>query len=249
MFNNQIALITGAAAGIGRATALEFARKGATILAADMNETAGQALLKELQSLGATASFCKTDVSNLDEVNHLMEQCIQKYDRLDHLINNAGVAHELTFFEALTDEQWHRTIAVNQTGVFYCMRAGLKIMRNQKGGSIVNTASVAGLGAAPRLGAYAATKHAVVGLTKTAAHEYGKYNIRINCVCPSVISTNMGMAYIEDDEQVKQMLKSFVPMKRFGEPIEVAKAICWMSSKDASYLNGVALRVDGGFKA
>lgn len=249
MFNNQIVLITGASAGIGRATALEFARKGATILATDIKEAEGKALIEELEALGASATFRKTDVTKLTEVNDLMAFCLDKYGRLDHLINNAGVAHELCFFEDLTDEQWHQTIAVNQTGVFYFMRAALRIMRKQNSGSIVNTASVAGIGAAARLGAYAATKHAVVGLTKTAAHEYGKYNIRVNCVCPSVIVTNMGMAYIEDDEKVQQMLKSFVPMKRFGEPIEVAKAICWMSSAEASYLNGVALRVDGGFKA
>ena len=247
-FKDQTVIITGAAAGIGRATAEEFAAHGAKIILADINEKNGKALTQKLVDQGAIANFFKVDVSNLESVTALFDFCIQKYNHLDHLINNAGIANELCFFDAITDEDWHKIIAVNQTGVFYGMRAALKIMKTQGHGSIVNTASVAGIGAAPQMGAYAASKHAVVGMTKTAAHEYGKYNIRVNAVCPSVIETNMGTGGLANDPKLFKIMEKAVPMKRFGKATEVAKTICWLSSDQASYLNGVALPVDGGLK-
>ncbi len=248
-FKDQVVIITGASAGIGKATAEEFAAHGAILILADRNEKAGQELTEKLVNQGATATFHPVDVSNLASVESLFDFCIKKYNRLDHLINNAGIANDLCFFEAIPDEVWHKVIAVNQTGVFYGMRAALKIMREQGGGSIVNTASAAGIGAAPRMGAYAASKHAVVGMTKTAAHEYGKFNIRINAVCPSVIETEMGTGGLVHDPKLYKMMEMSVPMKRFGKASEVAKTICWLSSEEASYLNGVALSVDGGLKA
>jgi len=248
-FKNQVIIVTGASAGIGKATAVEFAARGASLILADRNEKGGQALTEELVSQGAIASFHPVDVSSLASVETLFDFCINKYNRLDHLINNAGIASDLCFFEAITDEDWHRVMAINQTGVFYGMRAALKIMREQGNGSIVNTASAAGIGAAPRMGAYAASKHAVIGMTKTAAHEYGKFNIRVNAVCPSVIDTEMGTGGLTHDPKLYKMMEMAVPMKRFGKASEVAKTICWLSSDEASYLNGVALSVDGGLKA
>ena len=248
-FKDQVAIITGASAGIGKATAEEFADQGAILILADQNEEAGNRLVEKLISQGTTAHFHPVDVANLASVEALFDFCMKKYNRLDHLINNAGIANDLCFFESISDEVWHKVIAVNQTGVFYGMRAALKIMREQGNGSIINTASAAGIGAAPRMGAYAASKHAVVGMTKTAAHEYGKFNIRINAVCPSVIDTEMGTGGLADDPKVFKMMEMAVPMKRFGKASEVAKTICWLSSKEASYLNGVALPIDGGLKA
>lgn len=248
-FKDQSVIITGASSGIGRATALEFGRRGAKVIVSDIQEKAGEETAGAIKANGGQAIFIKTDVSNDKEVQALVSQCIDHYGKLDNMINNAGVGEGFQFFEAITDDQWHKTIAINQTGVFYCMRAALKVMREQKSGNIINTASAAGTGSAPRMGAYAASKHAVVGMTKTAAVEYGKYGIRVNAICPTVIETPMGDSYLSDNEEVAAMMQNSVPMKRFGKAEEVAKTICWLCGSDASYLNGVALPVDGGFTA
>ena len=249
MFNNQSVIITGASSGIGKATALEFAKRGAKVVVSDINEVGGQATKNEIVAMGGQAIFIKTDVSNVKEVDALIKKCIEEYGQLDHIINNAGIGQGLFFFDQITDEHWHKTIAVNQTGVFYCMRAALKVMKEQRKGTIINTASAAGTGAASRMGAYAASKHAVVGMTKTAAVEYGKFGIRVNAICPTVIETPMGDSYLANDTSLQEMMRQSVPMKRFGQPAEVARTICWLCSEDASYLNGVALPVDGGFTA
>ena len=248
-FTTQSVIITGASSGIGKATALEFAKRGAKVVVSDINEVAGQATKEEIIALGGQAIFVKTDVSNALEVEALIAKCIEEYGQLDHMINNAGIGQGLFFFDQITDEHWHKTIAVNQTGVFYCMRAALKVMKVQRKGTIINTASAAGIGAASRMGAYAASKHAVVGMTKTAAVEYGKFGIRVNAICPTVIETPMGDSYLADNTDLKEMMRQSVPMKRFGHPEEVARTICWLCSEDASYLNGVALPVDGGSTA
>lgn len=248
-FKNQSVIITGGSSGIGRATALEFAKRGANVVVSDINEAGGKETTQLILDNGGQAIFVKTDVSNSSDVQHLMEQCLHHFGQLDHIINNAGIGQGLHFFDQITDEHWHKTIAVNQTGVFYCMRAALKIMKAQRKGTIVNTASAAGIGAAPRMGAYAASKHAVVGMTKTAAFEYGKFGIRINAICPTVIETPMGDSYLADNPELIERMRQSVPMKRFGTAAEVAKTISWLCSEDASYLNGVALPIDGGSKA
>ena len=248
-FNNQSVIITGGSSGIGRATAIAFAKRGAKVVVSDINESGGQATVQLIQENGGQAIFVKTNVAEASEVQTLIDTCIEKYGQLDHIINNAGIGLGLQFFDQITDEHWAKTIAVNQTGVFYCMRAALKVMKVQKRGTIVNTASAAGIRSAPRMGAYAASKHAVVGMTKTAAAEFGKYGIRINAICPTVIETPMGDGYLSDNEAIKEGMLRSVPMRRFGQPEEVARTICWLCSEDASYLNGVALPIDGGSNA
>jgi len=248
-FNNEVAIITGGSSGIGKATALAFAQRGAKVVVSDINIENGEATAQLIKDKGGEAIFVKTNVANDQEVQQLIEQCLQTYGRLDHMINNAGIGQGLFFFDQITNEHWEKTIAVNQTGVFYCMRAALRVMKAQRKGSIVNTSSAAGIGAAPRMGAYAASKHAVVGMTKTAAAEYGKFNIRINAICPTVINTPMGDSYLSDNKDLQELMLRSVPMRRFGTPEEVAKTICWLCSEEASYLNGVALPVDGGSTA
>ena len=248
-FKNQSVIITGGSSGIGRATAIEFAQLRANVVVSDINVHDGQETVNRINKNGGQAIFIKTNVADVTEVQTLVDTCLEKYGRLDHMINNAGIGQGLYFFDQITDEHWAKTIAVNQTGVFYCMRAALKIMKRQRSGNIVNTASAAGIGSAPRMGAYAASKHAVVGMTKTAAAEFGKYNIRINAICPTVIETPMGDSYLSENEDLKNVMLRSVPMRRFGQPEEVAKTICWLCSENASYLTGVALPIDGGSNA
>ncbi len=245
----EVVIITGAGSGIGKATALEFATHGSIVVASDINVEQGQATSDTINNQGGQSTFIKADVSSDQDVNHLVDTCIEKYGRLDHMINNAGIGLGLKFFDQISDDHWNKVIAVNQTGVFYCMRAALKVMQANKKGSIVNVASAAGIRSAPRMGAYAASKHAVVGMTKTAAVEYGKYNIRINAVCPTVIETPMGSDYIDNNKELEQIMLRSVPMRRFGAAQEVAKTICWLSSTQASYLNGITVPVDGGSNA
>jgi len=244
-FKNQAVIITGASSGIGRATALEFAKRGANVVISDINEEGGKEAAERIKANGGKAIFVKTNVANWEEVQALIKACLDNYGQLDHnygqldhMINNAGIGQGLYFFDQITNEHWDKTIAVNQTGVFYCMKAALTVMKGQKRGNIINTASAAGIGAAPRMGAYAASKHAVVGMTKT----------RVNAICPTVIETPMGDSYIADNEELMKIMLKSVPMRRFGKPEEVARTICWCS-EDASYLNGVALPVDGGSNA
>jgi len=248
-FKDEVVIITGAGSGIGKATALEFAAHGAIVVVSDINTEQGKATTDLINQQGGPSSFVKADVSSDQDVRHLVDSCIDKYGRLDHMINNAGIGLGLKFFDQISDEHWNKVIAVNQTGVFYCMRAALKVMQTNKKGSIVNVASAAGIRSAPRMGAYAASKHAVVGMTKTAAVEYGKYNIRINAVCPTVIETPMGSDYIDNNKELEQIMLRSVPMRRFGAAQEVAKTICWLSSTQASYLNGITVPVDGGSNA
>lgn len=247
--NQKIAIVTGASSGIGEATAVELANRGATVIVSDINIENGQSVVNTINKNGGKAIFIKANVANDREVNALIDEVLVQFGRLDIMINNAGIAGNLSFFEHISDEDWNSIIAVNQTGVFYCMRAALKIMKAQKSGCIVNTSSVAGIGAAPRMGAYAASKHAVIGMTKTAAAEYAKYNVRVNAICPTIIKTPMGMGYMDEDIQVQQMVKAAIPMKRFGEAYEVARTVCWLCSDDASFITGESVRIDGGMKA
>lgn len=248
-FKNQVIIVTGAGSGIGEATALLFGREGAKVVVSDINEAGGNNTLQQIEAAGGEGVFVKTNVADRAEVEALVNMTVAQYGQLDIMVNNAGIGGDFAFFSQITDEDWERIIAINQTGVFYCMRAALQVMKAAQSGKIVNVASVAGIGSAPRMGAYAASKHAVVGMTATAAVEYAKFNIRINAVCPSVIKTPMGDSYTDLDPSVSEMAKRLIPMRRFGEAIEVANTISWLCSEGASFVTGQALRVDGGHRS
>ena len=247
---HKIAIVTGSGSGIGRATALLLAKKKFTVIVSDINEDGMMETDDIIRSAGGTAHVHMCDVSEKDQVTDLFKTTKSTHGSIDAVVNNAGVGGVFAFTHQYEDDLYDKVIAVNQTGVWYCMKQALLIMKEQRdGGTIVNVSSLAGIGAAPMMSAYAASKHAVIGLTKTAAAEYGKFNIRVNAVCPTVIDTPMGQSLLSTNEELANRMKYSIPMKRFGESEEVAEVIAWLSSKSSSFVNGQEIRVDGGQKA
>jgi NAD(P)-dependent dehydrogenase (short-subunit alcohol dehydrogenase family) len=248
--DGKVALVTGAASGIGRATALTFAREGAKLVIADMNEDGGQQTVHMISETGGEAIFVQVDVSTATEVEAMISKAVETYGRLDCAHNNAGIASggQRAFTADYPEERWHQVIAINLTGVWLCMKYEIPQMLQQGGGTIVNTASVAGLVGLPYSSAYVASKHGVVGLTRTAALEYAKSGIRVNCVCPGYIETPMSEQGRSDPERMAHMLAS-EPIGRIGKPEEVAETVVWLCSDAASFVTGHTMTVDGGYVA
>ncbi len=247
---DKVALVTGGASGIGRATALTFAREGAKLIVADMNEDGGQQTVHMITENGGDATFVQVDVSNATEVEAMISKAVETYGRLDCAHNNAGISSggQRAFTAEYPEDRWHQVIAINLTGVWLCMKYELQRMLQQGGGAIVNTASIAGLVGLPYASAYVASKHGVVGLTKTAALEYAKSGIRVNCVCPGYIETPMTAPSMQDPERMALMIAS-EPVGRMGNPEEVAEAVVWLCSDVASFVTGHSMTVDGGYVA
>jgi NAD(P)-dependent dehydrogenase (short-subunit alcohol dehydrogenase family) len=249
LLDGKVALITGAGSGIGRATSLIFAREGARLVLADIVAEGGEETLRMVEQAGAEAIFVRTDVSKLTEVEALVAKVISTWGRIDCAFNNAGIDGKMAKLAECTEETWNRTIAINLSGVFFCMKAEIPHMLRQGGGAIVNTASVAGLTGSPGLPAYVASKHGVVGLTRAAALEYGREKIRVNCVCPGPIRTPMMSRLLTGRPEMEQRFASAEPLKRLGEPAEIGEAVAWLCSDAASYVTGHAMPVDGGYMA
>lgn len=245
-FDGKVALVTGAAAGIGRAVALAFAREGATVVAADVAPSAGT--VAAIEQGGGHVLAVTADVSQADEVQAMVEQAVGTCGRLDFACNNAGVEGEDAATADCTVENWQRVIGINLTGVWLCMKYELPHLV-QSGGAIVNMASIAALVGFTNLPAYCASKGGVLQLTKTAALEYATQGVRVNAVCPGVIRTPM-VERIERErpETMKAMVKGH-PIGRVGQPDEVAAAVVWLCSEAASFVTGTALVVDGGYVA
>ena len=247
--DGKVALVTGGASGIGRATALTFAREGAKLVIADMNEDGGQQTVHMITEKGGEAIFVRIDVSQAVEVQALISQAVSTYGRLDCAHNNAGISGGGRALTAeYSEDTWHQVIAVNLTGVWLCMKYEIVQMLSQGSGAIVNTASVAGLIGGRGLAAYVASKHGVVGLTKTAALEYAQQGIRVNCVCPCVIQTPMTERGLSDPERRARIIAS-EPMGRVGTPEEIAEAVIWLCSDAASFVTGHTMPIDGGYVA
>lgn len=250
-FEGKIALVTGAGSGIGRVTAQAFAKEGATVVVSDINEQGGAETIQSIAEAGGKAIFVKTNVAVFEEVEQLIHTIVEQFGRLDIAINNAGIGGIPARTIDMSLESWDKVMAVNATGVFYCMKLEIKQMLAQGGGVIVNTASIAGLRGLPNNLAYVASKHAVVGMTKTAAMEYARNNIRVNALCPVFTVTPLFNPEAMDKMSagLSDKLKSNVPMKRFADPIEMANTTLWLCSDKASFVTGHAMPVDGGLTA
>jgi NAD(P)-dependent dehydrogenase (short-subunit alcohol dehydrogenase family) len=252
--HDKVALVTGGASGIGRATALTFAGEGAKLVVADMNEDGGQQTVHTITEHGGEAIFLRVDVTQASEAEAMIAKTVETYGRLDCAFNNAGISGAgiggdlRTLTADYPEERWHRIIAINLTGVWLCMKYELQQMLTQGGGAIVNTASVAGLVGLPYVSAYVASKHGVVGLTKTAALEYAQQGIRVNCVCPGYIDTPMTAAGMSNPDRMARMIAS-EPIGRVGKPEEIAATVAWLCSDAASFVTGHTMTVDGGYVA
>lgn len=242
---NKVALVTGAAQGIGLACAQAFAREGADVILADLNKPEEQAQKLVDSGLKAHARAC--DVSDASQVEKLICWIVEKFGRLDAALNNAGVQTPQRPMAEITDDEFDKTVAVDFKGVWNCMRYEILQMLKQGGGAIVNTSSQGGVTGFPGQAAYIACKHAVIGLTRTAALDYAAKGIRINAVCPGVILTPMAEELIRRNPDLEEKFVRDIPAGRLGRPEEIADAVIWLCSPGASFMAGHALLVDGGF--
>lgn len=250
ILDGKVALITGAGSGIVQATSRIFAREGAKLVLADVVEEGGNRTLKMVQDLGAEAIFVTCDVSKWSDVEGAVNKAVQTYGRIDCAFNNAGIEGKGGDTHECTQENWDRVMAIDLTGVWLCMKAEIAQMLKQgANGAIVNTSSGAGLAGVRGMPAYVAAKHGVAGLTRAAALEYGKQNIRINAVCPGPIRTPMMGRLLQNRPDAEQRFARSEPLKRLGEPEEIGEAVAWLCSDRASYVTGLPMPVDGGFMA
>ena len=248
-FSGQVVVITGAGAGIGRATALAFAAEGLSVIVADVDVPRAEQTVELIRAAGGSAHCVPCDVTRELDVKHLMEQTLLIYGRFDYAFNNAGIEIEQWRLADGTQDEFDAIMGVNVKGVWLCMKYQLPLLMAQGGGAIVNTASVAGLGAAPKMSIYSASKHAVIGLTKSAAIEYAKKRIRVNAVCPAVIDTDMFRRAYQSDPKKAEFAAAIHPVGRIGTVEEVASAVLYLCSDGAAFTTGHALAVDGGAMA
>ena len=244
---NKVVIVTGAGSGIGKATAMHFARYGAKVVVSDVHLEKAKVVVEEITQDFGEALAVKADVMYYEEVESLIQHTVAKYGQLDVMVNNAGIGPKQLLKTAdHTLDDWNSVIAVNQTGVFYCMKLALQQMLKQGFGAIVNIASLAGLKASLNNLSYSASKFAVVGMTKSAALEYAKTGIRINAVCPGYTESALLNQLISSRPEMDAMLKSVIPMKRYGEALEIADAVVWLASDQTKFMTGQTITIDGG---
>ena len=247
----KVALITGGSSGIGRSVGLLFAREGARVVVTARRTDEGEETVQMIREAGGEACFVQTDVSQAAAVQALVNTCVTRYGRLDYAVNNAGIEGSIVPMIDYTEDDWDAIIDINLKGVWLCMKAEVVQMQQNGGGAIVNVSSVGGLIGFPRMGPYVATKHGIIGLTKTAALEYATHNIRVNVLCPGLIDTPMADRVVKGRQasgiDAEHLVMSLTPLRRRGTPAEIAEAAVWLCSDAASYVTGHAMVVDGGF--
>lgn len=249
MTNPKVAVITGGASGIGKATAAVLARKGVKVVISGRREALGKETVAEIRSQGGEVSFVVADVDSEASVRAMIDFTVNKYGRLDLAVNNAGLANETKAIGDSDPVKFQAMLQTNVMGLYLCMKYEIKQMLKHGSGSIVNLASIAGLNGIPWAGPYAATKHAVVGLTKSGALDYAQQNIRINAVAPGAINTDIIAGQIALGQYDEPTVSAMHPMARMGRPEEIANGIAWLLSDDATFVTGHILGIDGGFQA
>jgi NAD(P)-dependent dehydrogenase (short-subunit alcohol dehydrogenase family) len=245
--DGKVAIITGGTSGIGRDTAVLFGRHGAKVVLAGRRQADGEETLKQVRAAGGDGMFVKTDVAKSGDVEALVKKTVEKFGRVDTAFNNAGIEGTWVPIVDQTEKDWDELIDINLKGVWLCLKYEIQQMLKQgKGGTIVNMSSVAGLMGTPAAAPYGASKHGVIGLTRTAALEYAHQKIRVNAVCPAVIETPMGERLFGAPE-ARQWALSKHPIGRFGQPMEIAEAVLWLCSEKSSFMTGHYMVLDGGF--
>lgn len=247
---DKVVLITGAASGIGRAAVEAFARAEANLVLADVNQAQGEALAKELVESGRKAVFVRVDVSKRADCEELIGVTRETFGRLDAAFNNAGVNDngDPPASEDVPQANWERIVDIDLSGVFYCIQAELPLLLESGGGAIVNTASLQSFISFPKTAAYTAAKHGVLGVTRAIATEYGPRGIRCNAVAPGIVATPMTKPILDAPEWHDALVQR-IPLRRVAQPVDIARAVLWMCSSDAAYVNGICLPVDGGYLA
>jgi NAD(P)-dependent dehydrogenase (short-subunit alcohol dehydrogenase family) len=248
-FSGKVALVTGGASGLGRGSAIALAKEGAQVVVADVAASEAEATVQAITAAGGQAIFVKADVTKSSEVEAMVQTTVEAFGRLDFALNNAGVDGVRARTADYPEEVWHQVINVNLNGVFLCMKSELAVMVKQGSGVIVNMSSVAGVTGFPGHAAYTASKHGVIGLTKTAAIDYAKVGIRINAICPAYTHTPMLDRMLEQYPALEAKLVSRVPLRRLGTTAEIAQAVIYLFSDAAAFITGHSLVMDGGIMA
>lgn len=246
--DGKVALVTGGASGIGRASAEAYARSGAAVVVADLDGDGAAETIARIERAGGQALFVRTDVAQEAQCERMVAAALERFGRLDVAFNNAGVMRAFgQMLHESTEEDWDRLMAVNLKGMFLCMKHELRQMLRQEHGAIVNTASAVGVSGTAKSVVYPASKHGVIGLTRCAALQYADRGIRINAVCPGIVETPMTQGMGRQEPNYDETRRKLVPMGRIAAPEEIAAAVLWLSSSAASYVTGTAMLVDGGW--